>query len=185
MCPDSRFPVAEIEELSSLLEKMGYFIPGYQSPEVGLLNWESVIYEQCVDNLKFCIIPDRNIVTRIAAIARDGMPKKPDNVTSFSAKLMAYAQCLDINFEPAIAYHELASTQGNEKVYEELSWFRKADAGGQAKAWIDIAFGRRFHLDENNVTSEEKRDFTYPLYHWRHNYLAALKIANLELKKGI
>lgn len=177
---DPQFPLDEVLQISSSLEKSGILVPGYAPPDVGLLDIRGMYYAKDLENIEIFILPDRNIVSCIAQIARQGITKPVNRPTQLSAELMAYAQCLNLQFEPSIAYHELAHTTDNETAYEELRWFRKGDKV-QPNEWIDIALGRRTTLDKCEVDSNETRDLSLPLSRWRRNYLIALKIAELEL----
>ncbi|CTQ74837.1 hypothetical protein [Roseibium alexandrii] len=178
---DPDFPMDDIRLIASDLESANNLIPGFVPPDAGLLSVAAMYYAAEVDKQELFLLPDRNVVTRIAGIARDGMPKSVDLPTALSAKVMAYAQCLSLQFEPSIAYHELAHSKGNAVAIDELRWFRKGDVS-QPQAWVDLALGRRKVIDQIDVEVEVERDLAFPLHRWRRNYLVSLKIAELELK---
>lgn len=70
------------------------------------------------------MLPDRNIVSRLAKATTGS---EADYQQRRAAAVLAFAQCLDIQIEPSIAYHELGPAQGNAAAYEELARFRLAD----------------------------------------------------------
>lgn len=56
------------------------------------------------------------------------------------AAIKAFCHFLDILIEPAIAFHELAHTQGNDAANVKLARFRDAD-DSDPYPWLDLAFG--------------------------------------------
>lgn len=97
------------------------------------------------------------------------------------AAIKAFCHFLDIQIEPAVAFHELAQKQGNNAANVELARFRDAD-NADPHPWLDLAFGDLDALDLLiSQRSPESRDLAFPLRRWRRNYIAALKIAELEL----
>lgn len=177
---DPQFPLDEVLQISSSLEESGILVPGYTPPDSGLLDITEMHLAKDIENIEILILPDRNIVSCIAQIARQGIEKPVARPIQLAAELMAYAQCLNLQFEPSIAYHELAHTTDNENAYDELRWFRIGDKD-QPNEWIDIALGRKTILDKCEVQSNETRNLSFPLSRWRRNYLIALKIAEIEL----
>lgn len=100
-----------------------------------------------------------------------------------AAAVIAFAQCLDIQIDPSIAFHELAPTQGNNVAHDELARFRVAD-NLHPSHWIDLALGRRDRLPPpNSVSQQELPDLSRPPHRWRMNYIATLKIGELELRQ--
>jgi hypothetical protein len=174
------FPTDDVTTIASVLMESGILIPGYITPEVGLLAIEALEYARHVLGQTTVLLPDRNLVSEMAKIPRVGGidPAQPNALTA--ARLMAFCQSLDIMIEPSIAYHELAGIDGNEAAHEELAWFRSADHA-HARAWIDLAMGRTTRLPPIPPPEVERRDLQYPLRRWRSNYAVALKIAELEL----
>lgn len=127
---------------------------------------------------KTVLLPDRNVTSRFARIAKGA---EADEQMRLVAAIMAFAQCLEIQIEPSVAFHELAYTQGNASANEELAWFRASD-NGKPQRWIDYALGRITCLPgpyQPHAVAEH--DLIYPLHRWRRNYAAALKIGGLEL----
>lgn len=173
------FPLTDLQQIALMLEKADVFVPGYIPPEVGMYHLMSHFYGSMVDNVNLILLPDRNIVSRLAK-AITGC--KADDQQRLAAAVLAFAQCLDIQIEPSIAYHELGPAQGNVSAYEELTKFRLADKS-HPSAWIDLALARCDSIASLSDLSAvaDNRDLTRPLHRWRCNYIAALKIGELEL----
>ncbi|MNV23865.1 hypothetical protein D3C71_1149030 [compost metagenome] len=173
------FPLADLERVGALLEPSDVFVSGYIAPEVGLYHVGAHLYSNHVEGNSTVMLPDRNIVSRVAKMA-DGF--EVGRQERLVAGVLGFAQCLEIQIEPSIAYHELGPSQGNAAAYEELARFRLADSS-EPRAWIDVALGRRSvipYLGEPTAIADT-RDLTRPLHRWRCNYIAALKMGQLEL----
>lgn len=180
---DGKFPLEDVDNIGARLTASGALVPGYEPAEVGLLNPAAIFYARKVDGMDFMLLPDRNLVSRMAAIAREGLRrpgKLPDPPDSIAVDLMAFAQAMDFDIEPSIAFHELAHRNGNDAAMDELSWFRAADHG-QAQAWIDLAQGRTDRLPIAKPAARVNHDLARPLDRWTRNYVVTLKIAELEL----
>jgi hypothetical protein len=177
---DPRFPLRDVETITLMLQEWDILVPGYQPPAEGILSMLDLISTANMENEKTVILPDRNLVTRMASIAKDGVPNSPNLPTIQAASLMALAQSLDFYIEPSVAFHELASREGNTTAHSELSWFRAADEA-QSLAWIDLALGRAQALLNPQPISEQETDLAFPPDRWRRNYAVALKMAELEL----
>ena len=172
------FPYMELRALGEMLEAEGVFIPGYQPPPVGLCHPDAFIFEAQFDNIQTILLPDRNIVSRMAKIVT-GAPM--DETLRKIAAIKAFCHFLDIQIEPSIAFHELAQLQGNDAANRELVRFREAD-NADPYPWLGLAFGDLNALDPMEPQhSPEAHDLAFPLRRWRRNYIAALKIAELEL----
>ncbi|WP_127846954.1 hypothetical protein [Caulobacter sp. FWC26] len=174
------FPIADVEALGARLAATGGVTPGFTPASVGMLDYRAILYMREMEGWQFQMLPDRNLVTRLAAIAQHGAPAKDDKPTRLAVDLMAFCQAMDIQVEPSIAYHELAHRESNATAHEELRWFRPADHNN-VQAWIDLAMGRRQRLELGKPTSAEDIDLALPLRRWRRNYIAALKVAELGL----
>lgn len=177
---DPRFPYSEVECIGKSLEASGSLVAGYHPPAVGLLAVRALLYAQHVDRLSIRILPDRNLVSRMARVAQHGVRWPLDEPTRLAVRVMAFAQAMDIQIEPTIAFHELAQRDGNECAHEELRWFRAADQA-QAGSWIEIAMHRADRLPVAVLAEKGNEDLARPLSRWRRNYIVALKIAELEL----
>lgn len=172
------FPYVELRALGEMLAADGVFVPGYRPPPVGLCHPDAFIFEAQFEEIQTVLLPDRNIVSRIAKIV-DGTPM--DATLRKVAAIKAFCHFLDIQIEPAVAFHELAQTQGNDAANLELARFRDAD-NADPHPWLDLAFGDSDVLAPMAFQhSPGSHDLAFPLRRWRRNYIAALKIAELEL----
>lgn len=175
------FPYFELKKLGGMLEENGAFVPGYIPPPVGLCVPDSFIFESQYEGISTTLLPDRNIVSRMAKIAT-GVPM--DTMLRKVAAIKAFCHYLDIQIEPSIAFHEQAQSQGNARANEELAWFRSAD-NADPYPWLKLAFGIKDRLDPALPLGElESHDLAFPLRRWRRNYIASLKIAEIELMGG-
>lgn len=179
------FPVEDLYEVAEILLDANIFVPGYVPPEVGLYEPKGFLYEMHALDLETVVLPDRNVASRLAQVIQ-GKPVTEDHQRRVAAAMMAFSQCLDIQIEPSIAFHELASVQGNVVALKELAWFRAADNPPRPHDWLDVALGRYERMPEcmdAKVLPAEiaNRDLAKPLHRWRKNYILALKIAELEL----
>ena len=171
------FPYMELRVLGAMLEADDVFVPGYQPPPVGLYHPDAFIFEAQFEKIQTILLPDRNIASRMAKIVT-GAPM--DTHLRKIAAIMAFCHFLDVQIEPSIAFHELAHTQGNDAANLELARFRDAD-NADPYPWLDLAFGELDALDSMEPQhSPERHNLAFPLRRWRRNYIAALKIAELE-----
>ena len=177
---DGKFPADDLRKIILKLNKNRSLIPGFVSAPAGFLNLESIIYATFVERVQTVVMPDRNIVSRMAEIARVGMSHPMQATSRLAAEIMALCQSVDFEIEPSIAFHELAHRQGNHEALAELAWFRVADQN-QHQTWIDIALGRATKLPTQSPKSELVADLATPLNRWTRNYAVALKIGELEL----
>lgn len=173
------FPLADLQQIGRMLEQEDVFVPGYIPPDVGMYDLMGYFYGSMMDKVSVVLLPDRNIVSRLAT-ATSG--RKADDQLRLAAAVLAFAQCLDIQIEPSIAYHELGPVQGNVAAYEELARFRLAD-NSHPRVWIDLALGRSDSISSlgGPLVVADSRDLAKPLHRWHCNYIAALKIGELEL----
>lgn len=172
------FPYMELRAIGEMLEAEGVFVPGYRPPPVGLCHPDAFIFEAQFEEIQTILVPDRNIASRMAKIGA-GAPM--DATLRQIAAIKAFCHFLDIQIEPAVAFHELAQTQGNNAANLELARFRDAD-NADPYPWLDLAFGDRDALDPLEPQRLlESYDLAFPLRRWRRNYIAALKIAELDL----
>jgi hypothetical protein len=173
------FPLEDIQEIAAELMDGGGIVPGYIPPDRGSLDL-AVLHVARMMGESTVILPDRNIVTRVIAIA-EGRARYPlDKPSQMAANLMAFCHCMDLNFDPSIAFHESGISDGNATANRELAWFRAAD-NASALAWVDVSRGRANALGIVAHGTETNYDFTMPLARWRRNYVAALKVTELEL----
>jgi hypothetical protein len=174
------FPLDDVEAIGTELSNSGAIVAGYTVPPVGMFSIAALTYAEQVDQLKTTILPDLNIVSRMAHVAQNGISMPLDEPTKLAVNIIAFAQAMDIEIEPSIAFHELAYRNGNEMAHEKLRWFRAADRN-QAQDWINISRGRNSDLPEKIPSALGNENLSLPLNRWLRNYLLALKIAELEL----
>lgn len=172
------FPYVELLALGEMMEADNVFVAGYRPPPVGLCHPNGFIFESSFEQIQTILLPDRNIVSRMAKIV-SGAPM--DAMLQKVAAIKAFCHFLDIQIEPSVAFHELAHTQGNDAANLELARFRDAD-NADPYPWLSLAFGEIDALSPlNSKRSPESYDLAFPLRRWRRNYIVALKIAELEL----
>lgn len=174
------FPRADVEALGRELVGENVFAPGYIPPPAGLLHLDAMVYAKDEQGYDTILLPDRNLVSRMARVARDGHAQLQDRTSRIALALMAYSQAMGLDFEPSVAFHELGAKSGNAVANEELAWFRAADRAA-ARDWIAVASGRLSRVDLGHPPSTKACDFALPLRRWRRNYVVALKVAQLEL----
>lgn len=175
------FPRSDVEALGKELVEEGVFAPGYIPPAAGLLHLDAMVYAKDEQGYDTIFLPDRNLVSRMARVARDGHAELQDRSSRIALALMAYSQAMELDFEPSVAFHELGAKSGNTVANEELAWFRAAD-NAAAHDWIAVASGRMRQVDLGPASSAETYDFAFPLRRWQRNYVVALKVAQLELE---
>jgi hypothetical protein len=175
------FPYDDLIDVAAILEREEVFVPGYVAPPVGAYSVHSYLFEVRVRRFEYWILPDRNLASRIAQVGMGG-DVGPDRRAA--ASLMAFAQCLNLNFDPAIAFHELAHREGNEEANKELQFFRAADTA-RPQEWVEVSLGRVPRLAcLSSLPELTEHDMAAPLLRWRRNYVVALKVAELELQGG-
>lgn len=179
----SDFPRDDVVKIGRFLSESGSLVPSFIPAPVGLLNIEALVYAKEVDGIDIQILPDRNLASRIALVAKQGIQREIDYSTKIAAHTMAFAQAMNLLFEPSISFHELAYNHGNEVANDELAWFRVADNAG-ALNWIGLALGRQKSLNAEATPIIGTADLAYPLRRWVRNYIVALKIAELELEES-
>ncbi|WP_354681948.1 hypothetical protein [Cupriavidus necator] len=175
--PDG-FPVEDVEQICSLLEEGDPFVPAFEPNAFGLYSLAGQVWSLTFEEVETVILPDRNIASRMAQIARGEAIGKSAQII---AAITAFAHFFDIMMEPGIAFHELAPREGNGAALDELSWFRAADHGDKFD-WLEVALGRRDRLSRPGVPrGHESYDLAKTLRDWSTNYGAVLKIAEIEL----
>ncbi len=171
----------DLECLGARVQGSNFFVPGFIPGESGTFGLDDLLYARFIEKVDHVILPDRNIVTRIAGIAKSGLGGNADKHAIAAAELMAFAQMLGWGIEPAIAFYELGQRKGNQVAAEELAWFRLAEAI-RPRRWADLALGRITTFGTINTPAvEQLHDFAVTIDKWETNYAALLKIAELEL----
>ena len=113
------YPLADLYVLSERLTATDVCVPGYVPPPVGLFHPDGYFFDQHIEQSKTVLIPDRNVVSRMAKLAR-GHRVEADEQVRTAAGLLAFAQCLEIEIEPSVAFHELAHTAGNQIAWDAM-----------------------------------------------------------------
>lgn len=173
------FPLADFQQIASMLEQADLLVPGYIPPDVGMYDLRGYLYSSMVEGIRIVMVPDRNIVSRLAKAT---MGCVANDQQRLAAAVLAFAQCLEIQIEPSVAFHELGPAQGNALAYEELARFRLAD-NSPVSVWIDLALGRTSSISGLGapIRLTYDHDLAQPLRRWRSNYIVALKVGELEL----
>ncbi len=174
------FPRDSLNRIGRQLEESGCVIPGFQPPVIGLLHTDALAYGQMAEGLNYTLFVDRNLASRVAKVARERRVSTRDVPTNTAIDLMAFAQFTDLMIEPSIAFHELASTQGNKVAHEELSWFRAADRSNPDD-WLNLSLGVANEIDVGPPKTVGTENLEFPLRRWQRNYIICLKIAEIEL----
>lgn len=180
---EADFPFEEAERIGARLMSLDCLVPGFVPPSVGLLDLGALFYADQVEGLETVLVVDRNLASRMAQLASEGAPRRRDHPTEVAINLMAFAQTMNLDIEPGLAFHELAHREGDLAAQGELSWFRAADRGA-AKKWIDVAMRRATTVDLGKVAPVEMLELSTPLNRWNRNYIATLKTAQLSLLGG-
>ena len=174
------FPYADLYAIAALLAETQVFVPGFVPAPDGLYSPDVYLFQRRVQEVEFLILPDRNLASRMARL---GLGEMADKARRLAAAVMAFAQCLDLNYEPSIAFHELAHGVNNATALEELQWFRNADRP-RPQDWLDIALGRLDRMaPQPAAVPVSDMDMAKPLRRWNRNYILALKVAELELEQ--
>ena len=174
------YPLDELIQVSQFLKQQDLIVSAYHPDRDELYDPVTFLQDNAL-GAEYLILPDRNIVSRVARLAKDGLI---DPHITTVASLMAFALYLDIQFEPSISFHELAPNKGNSAAIDELACFRAAD-NTSAREWLDLALGVSSGL--RNVPEPkqlEAQNLAAPLNRWRRNYAILLKVAELELSKS-
>lgn len=176
------FPVDDLTEVSEVLKTASLLTPGYLPPDAGI--YEPAVYFYARDQgVQTIILPDRNVASRIAQLAK-GKETANDKQLKLSAALLGFAQLLNIDFEPGVSFHELAHRCGNTSAADELGWFRAAD-NAPPQDMLNVALGRTNRVSRMYTPVEASNlNLELPLKRWNRNYITALKILELDLAPG-
>jgi hypothetical protein len=176
---------ADLKRVSEILRSADVFTPTFFAADVD--RYDPAVYLQQAHRFATDTVlrMDRNVFTRILALARG---EQPEDAHRVAAAVVAFAQCAGIEIEPNMALYEVAHREGQAAAVEELALFRRADHAHPGY-WGEIALGRSNYLRElpgiwTSTGLDEQADFTMPLRRWRRNYILCLKLAELELTNG-
>ena len=87
------FPLADLYALSERLAANEVCVPGYVPPPVGLFHPDGFFYDQHIERSKTILIPDRNVVSRMAQLAR-GRRAEADHAARRAAQSVAEHESL-------------------------------------------------------------------------------------------
>jgi hypothetical protein len=176
------YPIDDLERVIPALQEANFLLPSFLPPEVGLYHPFGYVYAR-QEGINTIILPDRNIASRMAQLAQ-GRKTVNDKQLRHCAALLSFAHLLDIQFEPGIAFHELAHRAGNVEAEQELGWFRAAD-NAPSQDMLNVALGRCDGVSRTYAPHPvHLPDMARPIKRWNRNYIAALKILELDYAKG-
>lgn len=164
--------------VAGLLKKGDFLLPGYVAPQAGIYQ-PAVYFHNRDQGIKTVILPDRNVASRIAKVVQGGRTIDNDQLR-LCAGLLGFAHLLHIDFEPSIAYHELAHGCGNASAAQELGWFRTAN-NAPPQDMLNVAMGFSDGVARTySAQHVQMADMAAPLKRWNRNYIVALKVLELD-----
>jgi hypothetical protein len=176
------YPIDDLERVIPMLEDADFLIPSFVPPEAGLYHPLGYFYARD-EGIRTVILPDRNIASRMAQLAQ-GKKTANDTQLRLCAALLSFAHLLQIEFEPGISFHELAHRAGNAAAALELGWFRASD-NAPPQDMLNVALGRCDGVARTYVPQMvQMPDMAKPLRRWNRNYIAAMKILELDQSPG-
>lgn len=143
----------------------------------------SYLPRQMIWGEEYCLLVDRNVVTRWVGLVRGQRVSFAHRVAD---AIMLFAQCADLFIEPALAFYEITRAASPEEINAEIDAFYTAEEVEPAE-WADIALGSANALCLPPLEQRRPRqsyDLSVPLYRWSRCYILALKIAELHLEGG-
>jgi len=172
------FPVQGVMDISDHLLQISALVADYPDPNSEVYFAGHYLGIGQLEGMQTTLLPDLNVVSLMAQAAK-GQPL--DEHGRNAAAILAFAQCMDIQVEPSIAFHEMAFSVGNKAALEKLGWFRVADSGNPHE-WVAAGLGQIDRiLTIGTPPAVEQLDLAKPLKRWRRNYVVALKMGELEL----
>jgi hypothetical protein len=175
--PDD-FPTQGILGIGDYLQTIDALVPDYPDPNSEVYFIGHYLDAGRLDGAETLLLPDLNVVSCMAQAAKGGALREDGRN---AAAILAFAQCLEIRIEPAIAFHEMAFSQGNQAALDKLGWFRVADNGAPDE-WVAAGLGQRDRiLTVGSPPAVGYLDLAKPLKRWRRNYIVAMKMGELEL----
>lgn len=175
--PDN-FPTQGILDIGDYLQTIDVLVSDYPDPNSEVYFVGHYLAAGRLDGVETILLPDLNVVSCMARAAK-GEHLREDERNA--AAIVAFAQCLDIQIDPTIAFHEMASSQGNQAALDKLGWFRLAN-NGKPDEWVAAGLGQRDRIiSVGSPPPVAHVDLAKPLKRWRRNYIVALKMGELEL----
>ena len=179
--PDD-FPMQKVIYIGQRLKKIDALVADHPDQNAEVYFVERYLGIRRLEGVKTILLPDLNVLSLIVDAAK-GQPL--DDHGKNAAAILAFAQCLDILIDPAIALHEMASIVGNQAALEKLGWFRVADDGNPHE-WIAAGLGEIDRIPTIGIPPTLKAlDFAKPIKRWRRNYIVAMKMGELELNEQL
>ncbi len=171
-----------VMDLGDHLREVDTLVADYPDPNFEVYFAGQHIAAARLNGIQTILLPDRNVVSRMAQAAK-GLPL--DQHGRNAAAILAFAQCLDFQIEPSIAFHEMAFNEGNPAALDELGWFKVAD-NGSPHEWVAAGLAQtdRIH-NVGTPPAVEQLDLAKPIKRWRRNYIAVMKMAELELNGSL
>lgn len=172
------FPMQGVMAIGDHLLQIDVLVADYPDPNSEVYFAGNYLGVGRLEGIKTTLLPDRNVISRMAQAAKgQSLNKHGRNATA----ILAFAQFLDFQIEPSIAFHELAFNEGNQAALEELGWFRVAD-NGNPHEWMAAGLGQLDRIPTvGTPPAVEQRNLAKPLKRWRRNYIVAMKMGELEL----
>ncbi|WP_186197577.1 hypothetical protein [Burkholderia gladioli] len=172
------FPMQGVMDIGDHLQRIDVLVADYPDPNSEVYFAGQYLVAARLHETQTILLPDRNVVSRMAQAAK-GLPL--DEHGRNAAAILAFAQCLNIQIEPSIAFHEVAFNEGNPAALDELGWFKVAD-NGNPHEWVAAGLGQVSEIPSvGTPPAVEPLDLAKPLGRWRRNYVVAMKIGELEL----
>lgn len=167
-----------VMDIGDHLQRIDVLVADYPDPDFEVYFAAHYLVAARLNGIQTILLPDRNVVSRMAQAAK-GLPL--DEHGRNAAAVLAFAQCLEIQIEPSVAFHEMAFNEGNPAALDELGWFKTAD-NGSPHEWVAAGLGQIDRIPSvGTPPAVESLDLAKPLGRWRRNYVVAMKVAELEL----
>ncbi|HEX7821004.1 MAG TPA: hypothetical protein VF463_10345, partial [Sphingobium sp.] len=90
------FPREDVEAIASRLAGSNSLIPGFIAPAAGLVSLEALLYAELIDGSSTVVLVDRNVASRMAKIAKEGVRRPLDGPTQVAVDLMALSQSMNL-----------------------------------------------------------------------------------------
>ena len=170
-----------LDPVQEILRTRRPFVPGvfFDDPyEV-----DSYLPRQMIWREEYCLLVDRNVVTRWVGLVRGQQASPAHRV---AAAIMLFARCADLLVEPTLAFYEIMRVASPEEINAEIDAFYTAEEA-EPTEWATIALGSANTLRIPPLELRRPRqsyDLSVPLYRWRRCYILALKIGELHLEGG-
>jgi len=174
--------MSDLFAVAGSLKEADLLLPGYIPPDAGI--YEPAVYFHNRDQgIKTIVLPDRNVASRMAKVVQGGRTID-DYQLRTCAGLLGFAHLLHIDFEPSIAYHELAHGCGNPDAAQELGWFRVAN-NAPPQDMLNVALGLSDGVSRSYIARPAQiGDMAAPLKRWNRNYIIALKVLELDYTRA-